>query len=446
MMRKLFSVSVLGWSFLAIGLIVNPWVIARYFTQDGSLELHTRTAILIFAAIVIFWGLVILYQRRSWQARHISYLLVTTVITLAIVETGLQVLCIIKNRAVVDLRMLLGVYKNETWGDEYWKEYKSTSFHYAPFILWNADEYHGKWVNIDHNGLRKTWAPGGANAPPSEEIYVLGGSAVWGIGARDDYTIPSHLSKLLNAENQRYRVYNYGIPGFTFLQEIIKLSLLLQKGQQPHYVIFYDGANDVYASYQSGRVVDFLDYQQTKEKIETSPINQGINYLIAKCRIVQAVEKTLAFVNLQANFQEGGASFTDKQLEVLADDIAENYKKSAIFLHNLSKIYNFNYVLFWQPVIFTEVNVVEEEVRLDPHCQDKKLAKLFQLVKSNLVSSSIPRWHDLSAVFHQGPKPAYIDFCHLTEKGYERVSATMAAIVRPELETVKGIPRQPGKP
>jgi lysophospholipase L1-like esterase len=441
MMRKLFSVSVLGWSFLAIGLIGNPWVVGRYFTQDGNLDLHTRTALLILAAIFMFWGMVILYQRRVWKARQISYLLVTTVITLAIVETGLQVLCIIKNKAVVDVRMLLSVYKNEPWGDQYWKEYKSTSFHYEPFILWNADEYHGKWINIDQNGLRKTWAPGGAKAPAPEEIYVIGGSAIWGIGARDDYTIPSNLSKLLNAEKQQYRVSNYGMPGFTFLQEIIKLSLLLQKGQRPHYVIFYDGANDVYAAYQSGRVVDFLDYRETKDKVETSPIILGSKYLIAKCRIVQAVEKTLAFVHLQANFQEGGASFTDKQLEVLANDIAENYKKSASLLHNLSKVYNFTYVLFWQPVIFTEVNAVEEEVRLDPHCQDKQLAKLFKLVKGSLVSSSIPHWHDLSAVLHQGPKPAYIDFCHLTEKGYERVTAKMGAIVKPELLSIKSVPR-----
>ena len=92
MMRKLFSVSVLGWSFLAIGLIGNPWVVARYLTQDGNLDLHTRTAILILDAIVIFWGLVIWYQRRSWQARQISYLLVATVITLTIIESFLQVM------------------------------------------------------------------------------------------------------------------------------------------------------------------------------------------------------------------------------------------------------------------------------------------------------------------------------------------------------------------
>ena len=69
---------------------------------------------------------------------------------------------------------LLSVYKNEPWGDQYWKEYKSTSFHYAPFILWNADEYHGKWINIDHNGLRKTWAPAGANAGAGGDLCAGG--------------------------------------------------------------------------------------------------------------------------------------------------------------------------------------------------------------------------------------------------------------------------------
>jgi hypothetical protein len=91
-------------------------------------------------------------------------------------------------------------------------------------------------------------------------------------------------------------VTDYGIPGFTFLQEIIKLTLLLQNGQRPNFIVFYDGANDVYAAYQSGRMVDFLDYRDTQEKLENSPLTQGMKYLIAKCRIVQAVEKTLAFV------------------------------------------------------------------------------------------------------------------------------------------------------
>jgi lysophospholipase L1-like esterase len=441
MMRKLFSVSVLGASLISIGILCNPWVIAGYFTQDGRLDFHTRTALLIFDSIVILWGMVILYQRRSWKAKQICYLLVTTVIALAIVESGLQLIAFVKNMAVVDVRMLLSAYKNEKWGNEYWKEYRSTKFHYAPFVLWDADEFHGKWINIDRNGMRKTWTPPRANTPSPEKIYVMGGSAIWGIGARDDYTISSDLSKLLNAENKQYVVSNYGMPGFTFIQEVIKLTLLLKDGHRPNHVIFYDGANDVYAAYQSGRVVDFLDYRVTQEKLETPAVTLGIKYLIANSRIVQVVEKTLAILHLQYNFQEGGAQFTDKQLEALGEDIAENYKKPANLVQRLSEVYNFKYNLFWQPVIFTESNVVEEEVKFDPHCQDKNLGKLFKLVKGNLANSSIPHWIDLADVLRQAPKPIYIDFCHMTEKGYEVVTAQMAAIMKEEIKAVKTVPR-----
>lgn len=444
MTRKLWSVSVLGWSCIAVGILGNPWVIAGWFTPAGSLDFHLRTALLILDAIFLFWGTVILLKRRSWQARHIGYLLATTVITLAIVEGGLQAIGIIKNRVVADVRMFHGAYKNEPWGKEYWTEYQATSFHYEPFIVWNANEYHGKWINMDHDGIRKTWMSPGATPPAATRIFVMGGSAIWGIGARDDYTIPSDLSKLLNATNPQYVVANYGIPGFTLLQEIVKLTLLLEDGRLPDYVVFYDGANDVYSAYQAGRVVNLLDFREIQEKIEASPITLGLKYMIAKCRIVQATEKILAFFHLQYNYQEGAAQFTENQLETLAKDIAEHYKNSVSLLHKLSKVYNFNYTLFWQPVIFNEISMVEDETKLDPHCQDKNLAKLFKVVAANLVNSSIPRWVDLSEALHQAPKPVYIDFCHLTESGYATVSATMAGIVREQLEAGKTTPRPPG--
>ncbi len=444
MMRKFFPVSVFGWALVIIGMIGNPWMIARYFTQDGSLDFHVRTALLILDAIVIFWGLVILFQRRSWHARHIGYLLVSTVITLVIVESFLQVICNIKNRVVADVRMYHSAYKNEPWGNAYWKEFHDTSLHYEPFIQWNGNAYSGKWINVDHAGMRKTWTPPGSIPPAPKLIFVMGGSAIWGIGARDDYTIPSDLSKLLNATNKQYLISNYGIPGYTFLQEIVKLMLLLKDGQRPDYIFFYDGSNEVYSAYQTGRIVNLLDFEEIREKMEASPITLGLKYMLAKCRIVQATEKTLALFHLQYNYQEGAARFTEKQLEALGKDIAKSYKESASFLQYLSETYNFNYILFWQPIIFYEIRVTDDEIRFDPHCRDKNLAKLFKIVKANLVNSPPPRWIDLSGALDQAPKPTYIDFCHLTESGYATVSAKIAAIVRDQLQTGKTAPRRPG--
>jgi hypothetical protein len=444
MMRQFFSVSALGWSLIIIGILGNPWLIAGWFTQDGSLDFHVRTALLILDAILIFWGAVILFRRRSWQTRQIGYLLVATVMLLVVVESGLQVVCLIKNRLISDVRMYHSSYKNKPWGKLYWTEYRATTYHYEPFILWQANKYHGQWMNINSQGMRKTWAPPGGYAPAPKQIYVMGGSAVWGIGARDDYTIPSDLSKLLNAQHKQYQVANYGNPGFTFLQEIVKLTLLLKNGQRPDYVVFYDGVNEVYSAYQTGRVVNLHNFEEIQEKVEASPVTLGLKYLVAKCRVVQATEKALAFFHLQYNYQEGAARFTEKQLEALGKDIVKNYKESATLVQKLSEIYNFNYTLCWQPVIFFETKVVEEETRLDPHCQDKNLAKLFKIVIADLVNSPPPHWVDLSTALHQAPKPAYIDFCHLTESGYATVSAKIATLMRQQLEAGKTAPGRPG--
>jgi len=341
------------------------------------------------------------------------------------------------------VRMYHSAYKNEPWGKEYWKEYHDTSFHYEPFIQWNSNEYYGKWINMDRAGMRKTWTPPGPIPPAAKQIFVMGGSAIWGIGARDDYTIPSDLSKLLNATNKQYLISNYGMPGYTFLQEIVKLMLLLKDGQRPDYIFFYDGANDVSLAYKAGRLTQG-SFEEIREKVEDSPITLALKYILAQCRIVQATEKTLALFHLQYNYQEGAARFTEKQLEALGKDIAKSYKESASLLQNLSEIYNFNYTLFWQPEIFFETSVTEDEIRFDYLCREKNLAKLFKIVTANLVHSPPPRWVDLSGALHQAAKPTYIDFCHLTEAGYATVSAKIAAIVQDQLQTGKTDPRRPG--
>ena len=71
---------------------------------------------------------------------------------------------------------------------------------------------------------------------------MFGGSTMWGAGARDDYTIPSFLSKMLTqAFPGRIRVVNYGRSGFVSTQERILLFQALQHGCRPQIAIFYPG-------------------------------------------------------------------------------------------------------------------------------------------------------------------------------------------------------------
>ena len=120
---------------------------------------------------------------------------------------------------------------------------------WEPFTYWRYKPFSGRYVNLGTNGLRHTW-----NTPAAEpvEIWVFGGSTTWGTGARDDYTIPSALSKMLaQAFPARVHITNYGTTGYVNTQEMIFLFRELQQGRRPNIAIFYDGINDTYTAFQN---------------------------------------------------------------------------------------------------------------------------------------------------------------------------------------------------
>jgi len=80
--------------------------------------------------------------------------------------------------------------------------------------------------------------------PAKNNIYMFGGSAMWGTGSADRNTIPSLLQAHLVANDKRYAVFNYGFSSVVAHQQLSKLKTLdLHNGD---VVIFYDGWNDIW--------------------------------------------------------------------------------------------------------------------------------------------------------------------------------------------------------
>jgi lysophospholipase L1-like esterase len=82
------------------------------------------------------------------------------------------------------------------------------------------------------------------------KIFMFGGSALWGTGARDAFTIPSIFATQLQNKGLATEVTNFGESGYVSTQEVSAMLLQLQKGQIPDLVIFYDGVKDMYSAYQ----------------------------------------------------------------------------------------------------------------------------------------------------------------------------------------------------
>ena len=119
-------------------------------------------------------------------------------------------------------------------------------------VYWRRAPISGKYVNIDADGLRKTWNPPGLPEQPIR-IFMFGGSTTWGTGSRDEYTIPSQLSKILAQRfGPRVEVVNYGEGGYVNTQELIRFLKEIERGNVPQIAIFYDGYNDVFSAFQNG--------------------------------------------------------------------------------------------------------------------------------------------------------------------------------------------------
>lgn len=126
---------------------------------------------------------------------------------------------------------------NETW---------SRDFRYRPFVLFGEGAATGSYVNVSEAGIRKghdeiIWPP----ARDVVNIFVFGGSLVFGYGVSDSETIPTQLQNALeHIDVGAVRVYNFGTGHYYSSQERIQFEQLITSGITPDIALFVDGANE----------------------------------------------------------------------------------------------------------------------------------------------------------------------------------------------------------
>ncbi len=376
-------------------------------------------------------------QTRT-TGKKVLYSLITVLIVLLSLELGLHITDFVvsrvkRNPAKIPFR---GLYQDEEWAAtlarESDKPHRDQKYH--QYLTWISKPVQGRFVNIDRGAGRKTWNP--PNLPPEAlTVYFFGGSAAWGYGARDDHTIASQLSRRLNAKNSQVRVYNYGEPAYTFTQGLLYLITKLREGSRPDLVIFYDGFNDVYGAYQSGRAGTLHNEAQMREQLESKPRQlywkavkewfQEHVYLYDK-----VFYKLYLHFHPEERYREEGARLTDQELQELAAALFQYYAQSLGLLNHLSQAYGFKYACFWQPALFTEAQVLPQETRIDVRLGDKQFGKLYKFTNQYLAERRLLHFHNLADVVGQRHKPCYIDLVHMTEAGYEVVAERLEKILR----------------
>lgn len=265
-------------------------------------------------------------------------------------------------------------YHNASWPPVYYEELAKIRMNWHPYSYWLAAPFSSRYINIGSDGLRHTWQSksfkpkcGGRPA----RIFIFGGSTTFGEGARDDYTVPSQLQRILDASSHCIAVTNFGQEGYVSTPELLLLEEQLRKGNVPDLVIFYDGVNDTESSLLEGEAGVTYDeiYRKREFGIQNwfEPERRGklCEMALLTFAMHSALGETAKWIQ-HARFpgefrlvkgelvqkKLSSRSGVDRNIERLGDSVISVYLGNHAIAEALAQKYGFHEFSYWQPTVF----------------------------------------------------------------------------------------------
>lgn len=129
----------------------------------------------------------------------------------------------------------LPAYRDAPWADQLQQDQ-------GQLVDWD-DDVRTRYFNSD-DGVRRTLRST-CDGCPTATVWLSGGSAVVGLGQRDDHTIASELVRIGDANGLALEVVNLGRNGQSMIEEVAQIEELLATTQPPDLIVFLNGWNDV---------------------------------------------------------------------------------------------------------------------------------------------------------------------------------------------------------
>ncbi len=382
---------------------------------------------------------------RFWQAVRSAWINVgIALLMLALLEgIGMAGLVFVdRDRYAKYQRAIGGAYWDDAstvaeWTAEYVPEFfASYKTQWHPYVYWRRKPFRGKHINVDEAGIRRTWNRAPSPSPDALRVFMFGGSTLWGEGSRDDFTIPSLVSKRLADRVQTgVWVTNFGESGYVSTQEVIALMLELRKGNVPNIVVFYDGVNEGTAAFQAGVAgIPLNEFHRVAEFNLRSRLNwlEGFVKQLASYRFIRSMaDELLPGVNLTAYPGEDS-----RRIGALANSVVDVHLRNIDVVRLLARRHGFEAIFFWQPSVFTKKNLTEWERQAFFHEKRPVRAGRFhgevhKVLRVRMSAEKITNLHDLSGIFDDYVgRRLFIDHYHVTEVGNDKVADAMTQILQ----------------
>ena len=337
-----------------------------------------------------------------------------------------------------ELRQASPAYDGEAWAAEFWREElgrQRSRKVYVPFRLWATTDWHGKYINNDESesgAWRRTVNPLRSDCSEKRKVnvWIFGGSTVYGTGVPDGATIPSYLSRSLNVDGSPCTIVtNGGVEGYVSNQELLQLVERLKSGERPDIVVFYDGVNDASAAGASpGAPSAHFYFGTIKNRIEGS--------LAGRLDFVQESYTMRVLGAIRGSLRpKRSVALPVEQERAKAAASLDNYEANLRLARALSMALHFELYCFWQPSLYYghkpivpfeknvfEVNNSEENVRWS-----SVIAKVYEEAERRAAEGG--DFVFLGEFFDSIAEPVYIDEAHLGPRGNELVAQFIAKYV-----------------
>jgi len=385
----------------------------------------------------------VLLLRTGWSILGI------TVVLLLVTEAGFRLAFALKDwlgsEQRPDRRVLSEGYGGATWPIQHYRELELIEDRWQPYVYFRQKPFRGETITVGPDGLRATWQPprasgdGSGSGRTEFKLLMLGGSSLWGFGARDDQSVPSLVARTLYERGWHVELKNSAEIGYVSTQEFVALFRELQAGYRPDVVVFYDGVNDTTSALLEGAAG--LSTNEIHRRAEFNLSQRPVRLAAAlsarllkesgSYRFAQAVRRRLAGESAASR-----PALSPEAIRELAEAVVHCYQANVALVEGLGRSFGFRHLFYWQPNVFTKAILVP--VEQEEAARYAWAEPIFRDVHSRISASSTlrsdPAFRDLSGIFGDSRNLVFIDYCHTTESANLRIAA---AIVEDVIEALR---------
>ncbi len=289
---------------------------------------------------------------------------------------------------------------------------------------------HTRYVNIDSSGHRLTVNPPSVNAAhPMRRLYMMGGSTMWSLTARDSATISSLVSQRLTELGiTDVQVTSLAQRGFNSTQEFNTLIQEVSRGRKPDFAVFLTGYNDIATAHAFGNDPGHTYIErQTQQILDRGRAGFG-GRVVSLGDDSELIQRLLRLV--QGRPSSGPA-------------VKRDCTKSAVYFRNIVELdalvgreHGFETFFFLQPVASSSKKPRTKWERAMGMKED--LVECFASYDSVMRARPGLNYTSLTGLFDQDTAAVFLDEPHITEDGNRLIANEIVAVILPRLRLTEG--------